>query len=324
MTGGTGFIGSHVVDALLSKGFDVRCIYRKSSNLRWLENKNVELIEASLSNVDSLLRAVDSVDYIFHVAGVVAAKNYDDFLKGNRDATKNLLEATLKKAPNLKRFLHVSSQTAAGPSQSREHPNDENDLCNPITAYGRSKKAAEDVVLEYKDRLPITIVRPPAVYGPRDTATFQIFQVADKGFGTLIGFDKKYVNLIHSDDLVRGIVDSALSDNTKGKIYFVASEEIYNWDEIMDAIKEALHRKSFHKIHIPHFLVYTLAGLSEFFGRFSSKPPIFNFDKGRDFVQKYWTCSVESAKRDFGFQQKINLNDGLNSTIKWYKDNKWF
>ncbi len=244
-------------------------------------------------------------------------------MKGNRDATKNLLEATIKSAPNIKRFLHVSSQTAAGPASSFANPITEDDECRPITAYGRSKKEGEDVVNSYQKELPITIIRPPAVYGPRDPAILQIFQLANKGLGTLIGFNQKYVNLIHSDDLVRGIIDSAFSENTINETYFVASEEIYNWHTIMDSIKSALNKKMFIKIRIPHLLVYSLAGLSEFFGQFSAKPPIFNFDKGRDFVQNYWTCSVEKAKNDFGFKQFVLLDDGLKSTINWYKQNNW-
>ncbi len=303
---------------------DVRCIFRKTSNLRWLKDKNIETMEASLSDVDSLCKAVENVDYIFHVAGVVAAKNDHEYLKGNCDATRNLLEATIQSAPNIKRFLHVSSQTAAGPAHSFAKPITEDDICNPITAYGRSKKAAEDVVNSFQNKLPITIIRPPAVYGPRDPATFQIFQLANKGLGTLIGFNQKYVNFIHSDDLVKGIIDSAFSENTISKTYFVASEEFYSWDTIMDSIKSALNRDMFVKIHIPHLVVFTIASLSEFFGKFSEKPPIFNIDKGRDFVQNYWTCSVEKSKTDFGFKQLISLDDGLKSTINWYKQNNWF
>lgn len=268
-------------------------------------------------------KALENVDYIFHVAGVVAAKNENEFLRGNRDSTKNLLEATLKYAPNIKRFLHVSSQTAAGPANSLVKPLTEDDPCNPITAYGRSKKAAEDEVNKFLDKFPYTIVRPPAVYGPRDPAILQIFQLANKGLGTLIGFNHKYINLIHSEDLVRGIIASAFSDNSINKTYFIASEEIYNWNTIMDSIKKALNKKMFLKIRIPHMLVYSIAGMSEFLGKFSTKPPIFNFDKGRDFVQNFWTCSVEKAKNDFGFQQKVSLDDGLKSTVNWYKQNNW-
>jgi nucleoside-diphosphate-sugar epimerase len=323
VTGATGFVGSHVADLLLEQGHEVRCTIRKTSNIRWLQDKPIELIDASFSDVESLQKACEGVDYIIHSAGIVAAKNYEGYLRGNRDATRNLLTAAKLSAPNLKRFLHVSSQTAAGPAVSLDKPITEDMPPRPITAYGRSKIEAENEVLKVKNEIPITIIRPPAVYGPRDTAILQMFLVAKKGLGTLIGFNKKYLNLIHSDDLARGIVDATFSENTAGKIYYVASEEIYNWVQIIDSIKNSMDIKFFLKLRIPHFVVYTIAGITEFIGRFQSQTPVFNLDKGRDFVQTYWICSVESAKRDFGFRQTIGLEEGMKSTIKWYKDYGW-
>ncbi len=322
VTGATGFIGSHVADKLLAKGYDVRCIVRKSSNLRWLKDKPIELVEASLSDKESLKKAVKDIDIVFHVAGLTFAKNYDEFLKGNRDGTRNLIEAVSEVSPNVKRFLHVSSQTVAGPSKSLELPKTEEMDSTPITSYGKSKKAAEEEVLKYKGKIPFTIVRAPAVYGPRDTAIFDIFKIAKYGLGTMIGFDKKYVSLIHSDDLTRGMIEAAESNNTVNETYFVSSEEFYTWDRVLPVIGKAFG-KGMLKIKIPHAVVLTLAGISEFFGKFSSKPPVFNYEKGIDFIQTYWTCSVEKARKDFGYRQKLSLEEGIQDTVNWYKENKW-
>jgi len=323
ITGGTGFIGSHVADLMLEKGYDVRCNVRSTSNLRWLNGKPIELVEAGLFDSESLKKAVKGVDIIIHSAGLVAAKNYEGFLKANRDGTASLLEAALKNNPNLKRFVYVSSQTAAGPSKSLEEPKTEDMPAEPITAYGKSKKAAEIEVMKHSGQLPVTIVRPSAVYGPRDTATFTIFQTVNKGLATLIGFKPKFVNLVHSADLTRGIVAAAESENSVSQIYFLASEEIYNWNQLMDAMKVAIGKKSALKLKIPHFIVFTAAGITEFIGRFLEKPSVFNFDKGRDFVQTYWTCSVAKAQRDFGYKQLMSIEDGMKKNADWYKDNKW-
>jgi len=323
VTGATGFIGSHVADLLLQNGYSVRCIYRKSSNLRWLKDRPFELVEASFADVESLKEAARDVDYIIHSAGVVAARDEKGFMQGNRDATLNLLEAAKLTAPNLKRFVQVSSQTVAGPSHAFNNPRTEDMPAEPITAYGRSKLAAELAVLSFKDIFPVTIVRPPAVFGPRDTAIYQMFQVAQKGFGTLIGFSPKFLNLIHSSDLARGIVQAMESDKSVGETYFIASEHLYSWPQIMDAIKTALNQKRFMIIKIPHILVHIIAAFSEFFGKFSKYPPVFNRDKGKDFVQNYWTCSVDKAKKDLGFKQEISLEDGIKQTINWYKEHGW-
>ncbi|MFA6569734.1 MAG: NAD-dependent epimerase/dehydratase family protein [Bacteroidota bacterium] len=323
VTGATGFIGSHIVDKLLSKGYSVRCIYRNTSNLRWLKEKPVELIEAGLSSKDGLAEAVKGVDYIYHAGGLVVAKNDEEYLKANRDGTVNLLNAALENAPDLKRFLYVSSQTAVGPSKSLDKPVDEATPMKPITGYGRSKKAAEEAVQTYFDKLPITVVRPPAVYGPRDTATLDIFKIASKGLLPLMGFNKKYVSIVHSEDLTRGIIEAAESDKTIGKKYFIASDKFYSWDEIMDVIKTALAKKRAIKLRIPHFTIMTVAGVSEFFNKFSKKPSVFNYEKGLDFIQDYWICSIDNAKKDFGYEQKVSLEYGMQDAIDWYKKNNW-
>ncbi len=323
VTGATGFIGSHTADMLLEKGFDVHCTIRKTSNLRWLKDKPFKLHEASFSEIESLKKAAEGADYIFHVAGATFARNFEDFLRSNRDGTKNLLEAAKQTAPDLKRFLFISSQTVAGPSQSLEKPKVETDACFPITSYGKSKKAAEDEVLKYKDIMPVTIVRPPAVIGPRDTAIFPLFKAVKGGLATLIGIKPKYLSLIHSHDVARGAIEAALSDNTKGKIYFLSSEKFYTWDEIMDMIKNSVGRKKVFKLKIPHFIVLSAGGMTEFLGKLSTKPPIFNYEKAQDFIQQYWTCSVEAAKNDFGYRQMMPMEQAIEDTVKWYIDNKW-
>lgn len=308
---------------LLERGFAVRCIARKTSNLRWLEGKNIEIVNAELSDEDSLSKAVKNVDYVFHSAGLVAAKNYDEFLKANRDGTIKLIEAALKHAPKIKRFLFVSSQTASGPSVSLEEPKTEDMLCLPITSYGKSKKAAEDAVYSYKGKIPFTIVRPPAVYGPRDTATLSIFQTVKAGLGTMIGLKPKYISLVHSSDLTRGIVDAALAENTNNETYFVASEEIYNWDRLLEAMKIALGKSFIFKVKIPHSVVLSLGAISGLLGKLSNKPPVFDFEKGRDFIQNFWTCSPRKAMLDFGYRQETSLERGMIETVKWYKEHKW-
>ncbi len=323
VTGATGFVGSHLADLLKSSGLDVRCLHRASSDLRWLEGKGFELVEGSLYDKDSLKRAVEGVDYVYHAAGLIAARDEEEFMRGNRDATRALFEAALEKAPNLKRFLYVSSQTAAGPARSLSEPVDENATPAPITAYGRSKRAAEEYLEGHFDKLPVTIARPPAVYGPRDLALVPLFKFAKLGFATLIGFGEKYVSLIYVEDLVRGLKLAAESDKSIGEKYFLSSENFYTWNELLTAMGKAAGKKRVVKLKLPHFVVFAAGGLSEFFGKFSKKPPVFNFDKAKDFTQTYWICSVEKAKRDLGFRQLTDIETGLEKTMRWYIESGW-
>lgn len=323
VTGATGFVGSHVADLLIQRGFSVRAIYRKTSNTRWLQNKPVKLVEASLSDCDSLREAVRGVDYVFHIGGLIMARSQDEFMKANRDGTRNLGEACLETAPNLRRFLYVSSLTAAGPSKSLDEPVTEDMPCSPLTAYGRSKVAAEKAIMELSPKMPVTIVRPPAVYGPRDNGLVPVFKAVKNGIGMLIGFDKKYLSLVHSTDLARGIVDAAMPDISIGEAYYISSDEFYNWVQLMDTMKEAFSKKFLIKLRAPHFVVLSAAAATEFVGQFMKTPPIFNYDKGIDFIQKYWTCSTEKARRHFGYRQEVPLRAGFEETFKWYRDNKW-
>ncbi|MDA3842979.1 MAG: NAD-dependent epimerase/dehydratase family protein [Candidatus Kapabacteria bacterium] len=323
VTGATGFIGSHLADLLHERGLEVRCIARKKSNMRWLKDKPYEIVRASLDDPEALAEAVKGVDYVFHIAGVTFAKDYDEFLKGNRDGTLNLLRAVEEHNPGIKRFLFMSSQTVAGPSVSLDNPVDETSECKPLTSYGKSKKAAEDQVLKFKDKFPITIIRASAVFGPRDEEIFKIFKAAQMGVGTIVGFKPKYLSLIQSGDLVRGCVDAAFSDNTIGETYFISSDEFYTWPQLIEVIREAVGKKYIFKIRLPHIVVLTAAAISQILGTFSKKPPVFNYEKGVDFIQNYWICSVDKAKKDFGYKQELTIEDSIREAIDWYKENKW-
>ncbi len=321
VTGGTGFIGSHVVDVLLTRKYTVRCLVRKSSNLQYLESLPVELVNGDFDNVESLRKAVTDTDIIIHVAGVVAAKNRDGFYRGNLTATRNLLDAVLKYNPDIKRFLHVSSLTVVGPGKNGK-PIDENTQPHPITTYGESKLATEKAVFSYIDRIPFTIVRPAAVYGPRDTATLSFFQSVNKGLVPLVGFSPKKVSLVHAYDLARGIVDAALEEKTIGNIYFIGSEEIYDWQHIGDVTAKVVGRKTL-KLRIPEFMVMGIAALSGFISKFKKKPSVLNYEKGKDMVAENWTCSIEAARRDFGYRQEVSLEEGIKNTLDWYREHGW-
>jgi nucleoside-diphosphate-sugar epimerase len=321
VTGASGFVGSHLVDKLLSEGHHVKCILRSTSSRRWLEGKPIEIADCGLFDKDALKVVLKDADYVYHVAGIVKAKTEVEYFEGNVESTRTLLEIAAEVNPNLKRFLIVSSQTACGPSYDGKPCNEETQE-HPITTYGKSKFAQEQLAKTYFDKLPITIVRPPAVFGERDTEVYLIFKTYKAGLMTLIGFDDKKLNLIHVQDLVNGIYQASVSSNTIGKKYFVASEDIYTWPQVGDSIGRALGKRAF-TLRLPHSLVYSVAAVAQFFAMFSSKAATFNLEKARDFVQPGWTCEVSKAKKDFGFSQKVSLDEGIKRSIDWYKEMKW-
>lgn len=322
VTGGTGFIGSTLVDELIKKNYEVKCLVRRKSNIRWLKSKPVEFVHGDLWDRDILRQALENVDYVYHVGGVTFAKKKEEYFIGNAEATRSLIKICYEVNPNLKKFVHLSSQTVAGPSINAETPVDENSQCRPITTYGKSKLEAENIVLQYCNRLNITIVRAPAVYGPRDYAIFEYFKAMNKGLQALIGFRKKLVSLIYVKDLVNGIILAGESEKAKSNIYFVSSEKFYTWNEIGTITSKIMGKKTL-TVKIPHSLVYTVGALAQFFGMFSSKPTILNLEKCKDITQKYWTCSMEKARRELGFNENVSIKEGIKQTVDWYRENGW-
>jgi dihydroflavonol-4-reductase len=321
VTGANGFVGSHLVDYLITKNFEVRCVVRKSSNLQWLQGKDVKIFDCGLFDKEGLREAFKDANYIFHVAGVVKAKDEEGYFKGNVEATKVLLDVAAEVKEQIKKFVIVSSQTVSGPSNDGK-PVTEDMKPNPLTTYAKSKLKQEQVALSYKDIFPVTICRAPAIYGERDTEIFIYFQVFNRGLTTMIGFDKKELSLLHVADLAEGLYLAAISDKSNGEIYFISSEKFYNWDEVGEITSKVLGKKAF-RIRIPHFIVFIIAVFAQFFAMFSSKPATLNIEKAKDLTQRYWICDTSKAMRELGYRQKVSVEEGIKRTCEWYKQMKW-
>jgi nucleoside-diphosphate-sugar epimerase len=322
LTGATGFIGSHLAEALHAKGHQLRCLVRKTSNLEWIKHLPIEYVYGDLFDQDLLLRSVKDVDFIYHLAGVTKAKTREEYLLGNHIATKNILDAVILVKPPLKRFVHVSSQAAVGPSGDGV-PVDEETPFHPITTYGVSKMEAELECLKLRDAIPITITRPPAVYGPRDKDVFEFFNAMNKGLHAMIGFNNKQVSLIHVADLVSGIILAGEHPQAVGRTYFISSERFYNWKEV-GALTSKIMDKKVLRVRIPEFAVYAIAAVAQALSTFSNKPALLNLEKARDIVQDNWTCSIDRARRELGYQEKLSLERGIAETVDWYRQHHWF
>ncbi len=321
ITGASGFVGSHLADSLLKKNYEVYCLIRKTSNLRWLNNKNFHFIEGDLFSNDVLSSVIKDMDYVFHVAGVVKSKTKEGFKKGNYLATKNLLEITLKNNPNIKKFIHISSGAVCGPNPD-DKPMDEEYECKPKTTYGITKKLAEDEVLKYKDKFPVVIIRPPAVFGPRDTEILVYFKTFAKGLNSVIGFREKYLSLIYIEDLINGIILATEKVTKSGSIYFICSDKEYNWNEIGNITSKLLGKKAL-KLRIPHFIVYIVGAIAQFFSIFSQNATTLNIEKCFDITRKKWVFSNIKAKNELGFKELYTLEESFAKTIEWYKKMNW-
>lgn len=322
VTGGNGFIGSHLLEALVERGYLLRCLVRKTSNLRWLRGLPVELVYGDVTDAASLPEAVRGVDYVYHLAGVVEAKQEEAYDRVNAQGTDHLLQACLDHAPNMRRFVYASSQSAAGPSPDAR-PVKESDPPHPITSYGRSKLRGERIVLSYGERIPVTIIRPPAVYGPRDRMTLPYFSMVRSRIKPLLGLKhKKYISLSYVSDLVRGFILAGESQKAVGQIYFIADERAYSRPEILDRMAEVLSVKAI-TVHVPDVFAHLLVAFSSLLSRVAPSSGTLSRGKARELVQRYWICDVSKAKRELGYESRVGLREGLQITAQWYQEHGW-
>jgi len=222
VTGGTGFVGSHLVNALRARGDTVTCMVRRPALVKPLGwGSEVRLVRGDLDDDTALREGCAGAEVVFHVAGKIVARSAAEFMATNRDGTANILEAA--RDAGVARFVFVSSLAVAGPT-TIGHPIDETRPPAPITDYGRSKLAAE--VLVRAMPLSWTIVRPPVVYGEWDRATLKVFQLARRGVVPVFGDGSQELSVIHAEDLARSLIAAAVSPRAAGHVYFAAHPTI--------------------------------------------------------------------------------------------------
>lgn len=318
ITGGTGFIGSHLVDRLIADGnHSLHCLVRAKE--RWLEGKPFERVHASLNDIHTLKPALEGTDVIFHLAGVVKAPDDKTFFSVNVEATENLLRLAQKF--EVPKVIILSSLAAAGPST--HHTITEHDAMRPVSRYGQSKKQMEEMIARVADgKTSVSVLRPSAVYGPREEDIFTFFQVAAKGICPIVGSGEgKPLSIAHVDDVVDGILLAEKDRRLGVETFFIASARGYTWHEIRDATSEALGKK-LATIHVPEKLVEGVGTAVETIASFFGKYPVMNQDKAREMVLP-WVCSVEKARRELGYDPKIDLFSGIKQTIDWYRLHNW-
>lgn len=336
VTGASGFIGSTLIEELNHRGYEVYALLRKSSDLSNLKNAKYRRVEGDLSNSDSLKKAVVGMDYVFHLAGAVVAPNSEAFLEHNARGTKRLVEAVAEVNPSLRRFVLVSSLAAAGPSNSFDSPRIERYQEAPVSAYGISKLEGEREALKFKDRVRITIIRPPMVYGPKDKAIFLVIQTVSRRIMPLIRGEtpngNKYYSLIHVADLCRGIVLAAQApigssgessgSAQSGEVYYLTDGEIYSYHELLKAMARALGIRAFSFWISPVFVTIA-AFAATILGKLTGKTFPLNRDKLNEIRPDFWICSSAKASRELGYQPTLKLDTGMANAIQWYRKQKW-
>lgn len=321
VTGGAGFIGSHLIEQLLKKGFAVRCLVRETTDLKWLEDFDVEYIYGDLKDYQTIESAIKKVDTVFHLAGKTRSRTEEGFYQANAVGTMNLLKAAIQVNPGLQRFIYVSSLAAVGPSPTGKILN-ESDTPNPLSPYGSSKLAGEEAVMAFKTQIPVTIIRPPIVYGPRDPDTFKFFRWIPKGIKPVMGFRVRYLSFIFVDDLIRGLLIAAESKKAVGEAYFVVSDNRISYQDV-NRITAGILRKKAITLHVPISFLSTASLLREMIQQGKERPVYLDKSKIRELRHRYWICDGGKAKKELNFTPKIALPEGIERTFAWYEEMGW-
>lgn len=321
VTGGTGFIGSHLLERLVSMRARVRCLVRKSSPLLYLPRSGVELAYGDLAAGSGLREAVEGVDIVIHLAGVTKARSEKDYYAGNVQATANLLRACGEAPVPPSRFVHVSSLAAAGPSPG-DAPLTEDAAPRPVSQYGQAKLEGERAVRASTLSGRAVIIRPPVVYGPRDTDVYEVLRWASKGFLFQIGSGNSYFSSIYVADLVEGLLAAATHPAAPGRTYFLAGAASVSWRDFA-TLAAGFTGGKLKVVNVPRSAASLIAWIAEMWGKTSGKPGILSRDKVAEASHRFWICSPDRARREIAFETRTPLREGIAQTLAWYKEARW-
>ncbi len=345
VTGATGFIGTHLVRALIERGDDVACLVRPRSQLGALEGLPIRVAPGDMTAAESLPAAMAGCDRVFHLAGLTKALSLRDFLRVNAGGIENLMQAadTLPAPPVV---VFVSSLAAAGPARNGR-PREPNEPPRPVSNYGKSKLAGEIAAAKFADRVPVSILRPPIVIGEGDLLTLGLFHtIWTFHFHLVPGLTPSRFSVVHVADLVQAIIVAAEQGrrieaprgspefetengavqavNNEGRgIYYPADAEMPDFAEFGQLIARGLGRSRVLCVPTPRFGVQVSGFLGELAGQILRRPMPLNLDKAREAAAGSWTCSPRTANQELGFQPGAPLADRFRQTAQWYLQEGW-
>jgi nucleoside-diphosphate-sugar epimerase len=332
VTGATGFIGSHLTRFLVDRGYRVRCLVRKTSSVEWLQGLDIECVEADLLDRQDLGRAVDGVDCVFHLAGLTSALRRTALMEVNGQGCANVAGACAAQArPPV--LVLVSSIAAAGPAR-RGQLKTEEAFPNPLSNYGRSKRAGELAAARYAHRVPITVVRPGIVFGGGSKELLPMFRSIQRfRVHAVAGLQSPRLSVIHVSDLVALLHRAAecgqrlarewpASERGQG-YYFACRNQYPDYFEFGRLLHQALGNGYTSFVHFPQPLPWVIGGVGELLGRARGKPLGLNLDKIREALAESWACSCVAAERDLGWAPRQTLLEQMRETAQWYRDHRW-
>jgi nucleoside-diphosphate-sugar epimerase len=321
VTGGAGFIGSHLIEALVARGDDVVCIERPGAARRWIDGLDVDFRDCGLEDVDLLASAFAGADVVYHLAGLTQARKAADYYRVNTEGTARILRVAAQARGEPPRVVLASSQAAGGPCLNGEIVSEES-VPRPLTHYGHSKLMAEVMMHAYADRVPGVILRLSTVYGPRERAVLKFFQLVQRGVALTIGEWSREVCLLYVGDLVQGLMAAGRSPHAVGRTYYLAHPNPITWRDFADAVGHVLGRHPL-LLSVPRCVARTIAVGAEVCAFAARTAAILNRERVREMTQARWVCDVSRSVRELAFAPAYPLVRGVGLTAAWYREAGW-
>jgi nucleoside-diphosphate-sugar epimerase len=321
VTGGAGFIGSHLIEHLLREGHEILCIERDGASTHWLDGLDIETVFGGVEDEPGLCRSLDGANVVFHLAGLTEARTPGDYYRVNTNGTATVLRAAAAQGANAPRVILMSSIAALGPCRN-------GDLLSPDTVpfpmshYGHSKLLAEAVMHAWADRVPATVLRLPSVYGPREKAALTMFKLVHRGVALTVGDWDREFSLLYVKDLARGLLACAQTPVTEGRTYCMAHPEAVTWRSFATQIGEVVGRSP-HLVSVPRSVARVIAVAAEAVASLRHRPAILNRERVREMTQQRWVCDPSRAMTDFGFAPEYPVRRGVAETTDWYRMEAW-
>ncbi len=312
LTGGTGFVGGHAAAALASAGHEVRALTRGRDDGGVLAGAGAEPVPGSLGDGPSLRAAVEGAEAVVHVAGLIKARRPAEYHEVNALGTLRLLEACAAARPRPRRFVLVSSQAAGGPTPGGR----------PVSHYGASKLRGERIAAAFAGRMEVVVVRPPAVYGPRDRETLEFFRIAARGLRPrFAGRDLRLV-MVHVEDLAAGIAAAVAAPGAAGGTFDLCHPEVLTLGGTMDLMARAVGRAGI-PLPLPRALLHGAAAALEALASLTGGIPGLSADKAREIGARAWIADPSEAARVLGWRARIAAAEGIPATAAWYRAKGW-
>ncbi len=312
LTGATGFVGSHIAGAFVEAGYEVLCGVRASSDMRWISDLPIERVSLDLKGgAEGLPRAVENADLVVHAAGITRARRVEDYHSVNAEGTRRLAVAAFE--AGVRRFVLISSLAARGPDDPTKDD-------HPESAYGRSKLEAEAYLRSLGGRMEAVVLRPAAVYGPRDTDLLPLFKMANRGW-LPVPSGANLLQPVYATDVARAAL-AAVREPLGFGPFPVAENRLYTWKEVIAGLEKALGR-TVRAVRLPT-AAFTLAGrAAEWAARPFSAVPVFDERRGRDLAVHTWTCDISATEKALGWRAEVALSEGLERSARWYGQAGW-